>query len=164
MKEAMRRLAASVAVISALDGETRYAMAVSAVTSLSMEPPSLLFCVNRSASMYPILACGKHLCINLLSHSDAHQAVSVACSGALKGESRFQIGDWREDPDTRTPFLTDSQASLICVIEGIHHYGTHAIVIGKVKRIHLHGDVYPLIYVDGCYTSVVGKPPATVKA
>lgn len=160
MKQAMRRLAASVVVVSARDGDTRYAMAASAVTSLSMDPPSLLFCVNRSASIYPMLAHGKHFCINVLSGSDSHEALSVACSGAQKGESRFQIGDWREDPDTRTPFLGDSQASLICTIDGIHHYGTHAIIVGKVKRVHLHGEVYPLIYVDGRYTSVVDKPPA----
>ena len=156
MKQAMRRLAASVVVVSARDGDTRYAMAASSVTSLSMEPPSLLFCVNRTASLYPMLGHGKHVCINVLSGS--HEAISVACSGSQKGESRFEVGDWREDPDTKTPFLGDSQASLICVIDGIHYYGTHAIVIGKVKRVHLHGEVYPLIYVDGRYTSVVERP------
>jgi len=158
MKQAMRRLAASVVVVSARDGDTRYAMAASAVTSLSMDPPSLLFCANRTASIYPILSHGKDFCINVLSGS--HEALSVACSGGQKGEGRFQIGDWREDPDTKTPFLGDSQASLICSIDGIHHYGTHAIVIGKVKRVHLHGEVYPLIYLDGRYASVVGKPAA----
>src|SRR5512143_508842 len=92
MKQAMRRLAASVVVVSAREGETRYAMAASAVTSLSMDPPSLLICVNRSASIYPVLTHGKDFCINVLS--TAHEAVSVACSGAEKGEGRFAIGAW----------------------------------------------------------------------
>jgi flavin reductase (DIM6/NTAB) family NADH-FMN oxidoreductase RutF len=127
-----------------------------------MDPPSLLFCVNRSASIYPILSHGKHFCINVLS--SAHEALSVACSGAQKGEQRFEIGDWREDADTRTPYLGDSQASLICAIDGIHHYGTHAIVIGKVKRVHVHGDVDPLIYLDGRYTSAESKPVEPAQA
>ena len=55
MKQAMRRLAASVVVVTARDGDTRYAMAASACTSLSMEPPSILLCVNKTASIYPVL-------------------------------------------------------------------------------------------------------------
>src|SRR5262249_23281889 len=134
----------------------RHAMAASAVTSLSMEPPSLLICVNKTASIYPVLEGGSDFCINILSGS--HEALSVACSGKEKGEARFAIGDSRGDPHTHTPFLGDAQASLICGMDGIHHYGTHGIFIGKVKRVHLHGDVYPLVYIDGRYTSIVGQP------
>lgn len=153
MRQAMRRLAASVVVVTAREGKTRYAMAASAVTSLSMDPPSLLLCVNRNASIYPVLTSGGHFCVNVLS--GAHEALSIACSGAQKGEARFETGDWQDDADTHTPFLADAQASLICAVDGIHHYGTHAIFIGKVKRVHLHGDVDPLIYLDGRYTSIV---------
>jgi flavin reductase (DIM6/NTAB) family NADH-FMN oxidoreductase RutF len=153
----MRRLAASVVVVTARDSSgARHAMAASAVTSLSMEPPSLLVCVNRTASIYSVLAGGGHYCINILAGS--HEPLSVICSGKEKGEARFAVGDWRDDPDTKTPFLADAQASLICAIDGVHHYGTHGIFIGKVQRVHLHGDVYPLIYVDGRYTSVVQAP------
>jgi flavin reductase (DIM6/NTAB) family NADH-FMN oxidoreductase RutF len=147
MKQAMRRLAASVVVVTARDGGTRYAMAASAVTSLSMDPPSILLCVNKTASIYAILDHGRDFCVNVLS--GAHEALSIACSGGQKGEGRFAIGDWRDDPDTNTPFLGDAQASLVCAVDDIHHYGTHGIFVGKVKRVHLHGDVYPLIYVDG---------------
>jgi flavin reductase (DIM6/NTAB) family NADH-FMN oxidoreductase RutF len=160
MKQAMRRLAASVVVATARDGETRYAMAASACTSLSMEPPSILICVNKTASIYPILNHGRDFCINVLSGSKAHEAVSKACSGGEKGEGRFAIGDWAEDPDTRVPYLRDSQASLVCAVDAIHHYGSHGIFIGKVKRVHLHGDVYPLVYIDGRYSSVIESAAA----
>ena len=152
MKQAMRRLAAGVVVVSAREGEARFAMAASAVTSLSLAPPSILLCVNQSASVYPILKHGRHFCINALAGS--HADLSVACGGAKKSEDRFTIGDWRDDPDTHTPFLADSQASLICTVDVIHHYGTHGILVGKVKRVLLHGQVFPLIYVDGRYSSV----------
>src|SRR5471032_266617 len=130
MRQAMRRLAASVVVVSSRDGDTRFAMAASSCTSLSMDPPSVILCVNKSASIYPILNHGKDFCINLLAGS--HEAISAACSGGKKGEGRFEIGDWRDDPDTYVPFLHDAQASLICAVDGIHHYGSHGIFIGKV--------------------------------
>jgi len=154
MKQAMRRLAASVVIVTARDGNNvRNAMAATSCTSLSMEPPSLILCVNRTASLYPILDHGKDFCVNVLAGS--HEAVSVICSGAIKGEERFQTGAWENDPDTNVPFLADAQASLICSVDDIHHYGTHGIFIGKVKRVHLHGDVYPLIYLNGKYSSIV---------
>jgi flavin reductase (DIM6/NTAB) family NADH-FMN oxidoreductase RutF len=156
MRSAMRRLAASVVVVTARFEATRYAMAASAVTSLSMDPPSILLCVNKTASIYPVLEAGTDFCINVLSRS--HEPIAVASSGAQKGEGRFAVGDWRDDPDTNTPFLGDAQASLICAVDGIHYYGTHGIFIGRVKRVHLHGDVYPLVYVDGRYSSVVENP------
>ena len=161
MKQAMRRLAASVVVVTARDGDTRYAMAASACTSLSMEPPSILLCVNKTASIYPVLNHGKDFCVNVLS--GAHEALSIACSGGVKGEARFDVGDWQNDADTNTPFLGDAQASLICAVDDIHHYGTHGIFIGRVKRVHLHGDVHPLIYIDGRYSSLTAAAEA-VKA
>jgi flavin reductase (DIM6/NTAB) family NADH-FMN oxidoreductase RutF len=162
MKQAMRRLAASVVVVTARDGDTRYAMAASACTSLSMEPPSILLCVNKTASIYPVLDHGKDFCVNVLS--GAHEALSIACSGGVKGEARFDVGDWQNDADTNTPFLGDAQASLICAVDDIHHYGTHGIFIGKVKRVHLHGDVHPLIYIDGRYSSLTAIEKAATGA
>jgi len=154
MRKAMRRLAASVVVVTARDADDkRYAMAASSCTSLSMDPPSILLCVNKTASIYPILDQGRDFCINILS--GRHKDLSAACAGAMKGEDRFSIGEWRADPDTQTPFLSDAQASLICAVDGIHYYGTHGIFIGRVKRVHLHGDIYPLIYLDGRYSSIV---------
>ena len=162
MKQAMRRLAASVVVITARDGDTRYAMAASSCTSLSMDPPSIILCVNKTASIYPILNHGKDFCVNVLS--GAHEALSIACSGGVKGEARFDIGDWQNDPDTNTPFLGDAQASLICAVDDIHYYGTHGIFVGKVKRVHLHGEVHPLIYIDGRYSSLTDPAKATASA
>ncbi|HEY0941470.1 MAG TPA: flavin reductase family protein [Steroidobacter sp.] len=157
MREAMRRMAASVAVVSSRRAGERYAMAASAVTSLSLDPPSLLVCINREASIYPVLAAGSRFCINVLSA--AHEAVSAACSGARKGEARFAVGDWRDDSDTGTPYLGDAQASLICSMDAVHQYGTHGIVIGLVERVLLHGEVNPLIYLNGRYRSIRQTDP-----
>jgi flavin reductase len=48
-REAMRRLAATVNVVTARSGERCFGMTATAVTSLSMDPVSALVCVNRSA-------------------------------------------------------------------------------------------------------------------
>ena len=47
------------------------------------------------------------------------------------------------------PYLTDAQANLFCVVDGMLGYGTHTIFVGRVDAIRLHGETRPLIYGDG---------------
>lgn len=148
LRSGLRRLAKAVVVITAWDGERRWAMTATAVSELSMEPPSLLACVNRSASLYGPLAAGARFCINILRSDQL--SVSRACSGAAKGEARFLEGRWGSG-NGGTPYLEDAQASFFCTFESILEYGTHAIVIGAVQEVRLCGDVDPLVYVDGGY-------------
>ncbi|WP_455288657.1 flavin reductase family protein [Cupriavidus necator] len=150
MLKAMRRMARSVAVISCRHGEQRYSMSVTAVDSLSADPPSLLICINRGASIYPPLDAGADFCINLLAAD--HRDIAVDCSGRLKGEQRFTSGQW-EDDLLGVPCLRDAQANLFCEQDGRFDYGTHAVFIGRLREVRLAGEVSPLVYVDGAYTT-----------
>ncbi|TDF65160.1 flavin reductase family protein [Cupriavidus sp. L7L] len=150
MLKAMRRMARSVAVISCRDGERRYSMSVTAVDSLSADPPSLLICINRNSSIYPPLDAGTDFCINLLAAD--HQDIAVDCSGRLKGEERFTSGEW-EDDLLGVPCLRNAQANLVCRQDGRFDYGTHAVFIGRLREVRLAGEVSPLVYVDGAYTT-----------
>jgi flavin reductase (DIM6/NTAB) family NADH-FMN oxidoreductase RutF len=152
MKWALRRLAKAVVVITCKFEGGRFAMAATAVSELSMDPPSLLICVNRSASLFAPLTAGADFCVNILHSS--HEAVSVACSGKLQGEARFGEGQWAESEGLDLPYLVDSQASFACRNTQRVEYGTHGIFIGEVVRVMSHGPVDPLIYVDGRYASV----------
>lgn len=150
MLKAMRRMARSVAVISCRHGEQRYSMSVTAVDSLSADPPSLLICINRGASIYPPLDAGADFCINLLAAD--HRDIAVDCSGRLKGEQRFTSGQWDDDL-LGVPCLRDAQANLFCEQDGRFDYGTHAVFIGRLREVRLAGEVSPLVYVDGAYTT-----------
>jgi flavin reductase (DIM6/NTAB) family NADH-FMN oxidoreductase RutF len=147
---AMRRLARSVTVISCCDGERRYSMSATAVDSLSTEPPSLLICINRTASIFPPLDAGADFCINVLSAQ--HHHIAIDCSGRLKGEARFTTGNWQTSSHG-VPYLHDAQASLVCRQDGRFEYGTHTVFIGQLQQVLMSGDVDPLVYVDGVYTT-----------
>jgi flavin reductase (DIM6/NTAB) family NADH-FMN oxidoreductase RutF len=147
---AMRRLARSVAVISCRDGERRYSMSATAVDSLSTEPPSLLICINRSSSIFPPLDAGADFCVNVLAAQ--HEHIAIDCSGRLKGEDRFTTGNWQTSRDG-VPYLHDAQASLVCRQDGRFEYGTHAVFIGRLTEVLISGEVEPLVYVDGAYTT-----------
>lgn len=149
---ALRRMAKSVAVISCRHEGQRFAMAATAVSELSMDPPSMLIAVNRSASMHRPLTAGAPFAINILASSQAE--ISRRCGGGLRGEERFQLGTWADTPEG-VPILADAQANIICRQDGALPYGTHVVYVGRVTEVQLHGDIDPLIYLDGRYTAAV---------
>ena len=151
----LRRLGKAVVVITAWHDERRWAMTATAVSELSMDPPSLLVCVNKNASLHGPLTAGASFCVNIL-HCD-QLAVSNACSGKLKGEARFEQGEWGAGEDG-TPYLRDAQASFSCRYEKHVEHGTHAVVIGEVLSVDVAGDVDPLIYLDGGYARAAPLP------
>ncbi len=128
----MRRLASGVALITTSHEGRRFGMTATAVTSLSMEPPSLLVCVNQSASVHFPIASRETFCVNLLGASHAH--LGRLFSARPGGEARFQYGTWTEDEDG-LPLLEGSQASISCKVSLITNHGTHTIFVGEVLRV-----------------------------
>jgi flavin reductase (DIM6/NTAB) family NADH-FMN oxidoreductase RutF len=151
LRTGLRRLAKAVVVITTRHEGTRYAMAATAVSELSMDPPSLLICVNKSASLDAPLSAGAGFCVNIL-HGDQLD-VANTCAGQVKGEARFGLGNWAGEGEDH-PWLEDAQASFACRQEAVMDYGTHRIFIGRVEAVRLHGEVDPLVYVDGRYARV----------
>ena len=147
-KLALRRLASSVSVVTCRHNARNYAMTATSVSALSMEPPSMLVCVNRSATFHAALSQTNEFGINILSR--AHVVISKLCSGEASAENRFNVGDW--DTRAAAPVLVDAQAAIICRKDKQLEYGTHTVFMGRIISITMNGDVDPLIYVDGQYT------------
>jgi flavin reductase len=153
-REAMRRFAATVSIVSCACDGSRYGMSATAITSLSVDPPSLLVCVNKSAATHRVLRRGGRFCVNVLR--SFHWDLSQAFSGKVKGEDRFHLGNWSSE--NGLPFLSDAQANLFCEIARVMDYETHTIFIGRVYAARVQEDVDPLIYQDGKYA--IAQPVA----
>lgn len=152
LKQAMRRMAASVSIVSAADAGGRgYAMTATAVTSVSLEPPSLLVCVNQQAGIYGALEQGRPFCINILNGKQ--RALAELCSQGPQTRDRFAIGQWQNNA-AGIPYLPDAQANIFCINDKSLCYASHTIFIGRVESVTMHGEVSPLIYLDGTYLAV----------
>ena len=112
-RKAMRTLASAVSIVSTAHDDRRFGMTATAVCSLSMQPPTLLVCVNQSTSLHhPLLSAGR-FCINIL-HADQDE---LARTFGRKGmEDRFANGNWQVD-DRGVPFVADARASIFCAVE-----------------------------------------------
>jgi flavin reductase (DIM6/NTAB) family NADH-FMN oxidoreductase RutF len=145
-RTAMRRIAATVTIVSVADDRSKSGMTATAVSSVSADPPALLVCINRSAGTHAKMRQGKAFCVNVLGVD--HAPLSVAFGGKLLPEERFSLGTWHAD-ESGVPYLHDAQANIFCTVDAALDYGTHTIFVGKVRAIRLFGDVSPLIYGNG---------------
>ena len=146
-KKAMRRLASTVTIISTADANgNRYGMTATAVTSLAMDPPSLVICVNHSATIHSPLIGRQRFCVNVLTTE--HEDLVSAFSGGLKGDARFEVGVWQNE-ELGMPYLEDAQCNLFCDVDSVVSFATHSIVIGRVSAVRVEEGIKPLIYTDG---------------
>lgn len=145
-RQAMRRLATTVAIVTTGRGDEYAGMAATAVMSVTADPPTLVVAVNRNASMSPILDAHGWFCVNLLA--ERHEALVAVFGGAKSGKARFDDGDWTLSTDA-PPVLADAAASLVCETTGRFDVGTHTLVVGEVRAIASHPQIDPLIWVDG---------------
>lgn len=131
-RQVMRRLVASVTVVAAARKGERFGLTATAVTSLSFDPPSLVVCVNRSAASFPILAeVGQRFSVSILAADQ--QAVSQAFgTPGLSAEERFAVGDWRVSA-SGVPLLEGAAACVELIVDAVHPYGSHALIIGRAE-------------------------------
>ena len=144
---AMRRYIYSVSILSNKDEEgNSNAITVSSVTSISMEPPSLLVCINKNSRIHDTLKEGSKFCINLLSKDQ--EELSNICSDENKYDERFNDNNWNTD---KIPFLGNAQANIFCKVDKLTSYHTHTIVVGMVENATYSDEISTLTYVDGEY-------------
>jgi flavin reductase len=148
-RTAMRTFTGIVSLITACteEGEWR-GMAATAVTSISMEPPTCLVCVNRDTSLYPAIIAGRRFCINAM-HQD-HHGLIWSFTNSEHRDSRFQSGRWLVGRDD-VPFLEDAQSNIFCEMFDSISVGTHDVIFGHVVDVKLRLDHDPLLYGHGAY-------------
>ena len=156
-RSAMRQLVASVTIVTNRDAVTgrRSGMTATAVTSLSADPPALLVCVNRSASMHATLGADSLFCVNILG--EPHAELARSFGGMTEPELRFDAGAWDADAGG-VPFLTDAVAAVFCRVDRIVDYATHSIVIGRVLSAAVHPARRSLIYGNGKFALMAESP------
>lgn len=151
-KLAMRALVSAVTVVAVQDVEGVAAgLTATAVCSLSVDPPSLLVCVNRASTIAPGLRQDDAFSVNVLAEDQIDIAQAFGGQKTVRGAGRFIYGAWvRSAHDV--PLLADARASFECLVESVMDYATHHIVIGSVIDVHLrHPAPNPLLYGDGGY-------------
>jgi len=152
-RRAMRRVASTVNVITISGRGGPMGITATAMSSLAMEPPSLLVCINRAAAVHASMADMANFRVNIL-HRDQEEIARMFADRSLE-EGRFAAG-W-ELPEGEPPRLIDAQASILCRRIDHHQFGTHSIFIGVIEDVCVREDASPLLYWNGRYGKVCAE-------
>lgn len=144
-RHAMREFAAGVAIVACRDGGALNGCTATAVTSLSLTPPSLLVCLNRNSSTLAGIRRSGSFCVNILTARQQGLAERFAGRGGEHGADRFAEGDWLSLA-TDAPALSDACAAIDCRVDEIIEKHTHAILIGLVAAVRLDGAASALLH------------------
>ena len=149
LRDAMRQAAGGVSVVTAGIGADRAGLTVVSATSLSVDPPTMIVCVNRAASALPVIRRYRHFCVNILTVDQQAVAERFSGRGGVYGEGRYAGATWSQ-LETGALALDGALASIDCVVDEMIERHSHAILIGSVSAIRL-GHGRPLIYSQGGY-------------
>lgn len=160
-RDAMAGLAAAVNVITSDGPHGRAGFTATAVCSVTDQPPTLLVCINRSASVYALFTGNGTLCVNTLGHDQ--QALSNAFGGKTSQTERFAHGQWTTGM-TGAPVLNGASLAFECRVSRHVSVGTHDILFCEVERIHQQDDASALVYFGRQYHALEPARPAVAMA
>src|SRR5437773_4905357 len=144
-RQTVGQFVTGVTIIAAeIDGSVR-AMTANSFTSLSLDPPLVLFCVGKSAHLGQLVHTASGFSVNILQQDQQH--LSTYFAGGWKDETP---PDFTFEPWDGGPLLVGSVASLGCSMHAIHEGGDHWIVIGRVVALYRNETVTAsLIFCSG---------------
>jgi flavin reductase (DIM6/NTAB) family NADH-FMN oxidoreductase RutF len=150
-RAALGRFASGVTIVTTRDRDGRlHGITVSAFCSVSLDPPLILICIEKTAGSHRALEEGRAFVVNILREEQQHVSDRFASASPDKFDGlRFRPGI------ENLPVLEDALVSLECRLANACDGGDHTIYIGEVAAATVNDDK-PLIYFHGGYRKIDG--------
>jgi 3-hydroxy-9,10-secoandrosta-1,3,5(10)-triene-9,17-dione monooxygenase reductase component len=150
------RFASGVTVIAAQTAEGPVGMTCQSFSSVSLEPPLVMFCPAKTSRAWPLMQRAGFFCVNILAAGQA----DVSTAMATKGTDKFDGIEWRP-ASTGAPLLNGVVGYVDCTVHSVHEAGDHYVVLGRVRELgfgtgHDADAQAPLLYFRGSYDTVAG--------
>ena len=122
------RFASGVTVVTAISGGAPVGMTCQSFSSVSLDPPLVLFVPAKTSRAWPVIQRSGQFCVNFLAADQAELSNQMASRGADK----FAGVDWTPARETGSPILDGTLGYVDCQIHTVHEAGDHYVVIGRV--------------------------------
>jgi flavin reductase (DIM6/NTAB) family NADH-FMN oxidoreductase RutF len=143
MKQVNRQFVTGVTVVTAMDGDTPRGLAVNAFSSISLDPATVMVCIQRTSSTHDCLFRADHLAINILSTDQ----LDVVSTFAGKSDEKFRDLDWEPGP-FGSPLIAKSSAQMEVEIRERLQASTHTVFICRVAHAAVTENL-PMVYSAG---------------
>ena len=146
-REALSRWATGVTIVTSRAGDRIHGMTVSAFSEVSLDPPLVLVCAEKSSHTHPVIAAGGVFAVNILAHDQ--QALSDRFASKKDEFRRFEGVEY-EAGETGSPLLAGALAALDCRVVAAHEAGDHVIYVASVEEARV-SDHPPLVHYGRAY-------------
>jgi flavin reductase (DIM6/NTAB) family NADH-FMN oxidoreductase RutF len=152
-RDAVGRFATGVTVVTTHDEDEFRAMTANSFTSVSLDPPLVLICVVKSASIHEPIASSRRFAINILGEDQEDVSGLFARHGELEepmGGVPYHLGQ------LGVPLIEGALGWLECRLWADYDGGDHTIYVGEVAEIHVErAGGRPLLFFAGGYASML---------
>ncbi len=142
-REAMRRLASSVVMVTTHLDERPWGLTVSACCSVSMSPPSLLVSLGAHTASAGAITAAERFGVSMLGEAQQH----VARVGSRPGAPKFVAEYCDSTAECQSPAVAGALAHLDCTVSRRVDVADHVLFVGEVERVVLRpGEARPLVF------------------
>ncbi len=145
-KACLSRFVSGVTIVTYKNENNFGGLTVSSFSSLSIEPPLILFCLQKTAPSHEKIKSAGAFCVNILSNGQENLSNSFANHDQNKHELILQAGF--SEKVSGSPILKGTLAFLDCKLDNFFDGGDHSIVVGKVLDLGANPDTRPRLYYD----------------
>ncbi len=139
----MSHFTTGVAILTRCDTEGHpHGMTINSLTSASLEPPLLLFCLNKYSKTAHHFTEAPSFAVNILSGDQE----PLARSFAARDLKDWNEVEWVASSFLGNPILKGIVAALECKPKAIHTAGDHHILIAEVQHLDIFSTENPLIF------------------
>ncbi|MGW7065653.1 flavin reductase family protein [Streptomyces sp. NPDC054855] len=146
LRSVLRNLATGVTVVTTDTPEGPAGVSINSFTSVSLEPPLVLFCISRTSRTWPAIETAGHFAVSILGSGQERIARQFCATGVDRFAGQRLTTAW-----TGAPVLADAAAYLDCTLARVVDAGDHHVVIGEVVSAGALGDQRPLVFAHSRY-------------
>jgi flavin reductase (DIM6/NTAB) family NADH-FMN oxidoreductase RutF len=152
-RNALGHFATGVCVVTTIGADSEaVGVTVNSFASVSLDPPMVLWSLDRASDRFPVFMAATHFCVNVLDGSAQHLSHRLSRKGerSVADEACLQGA-------TMLPILKSALAHFECEVEARHEGGDHVIFVGRVVSFDHKRDGDPLLFYRGKYRALSGE-------
>ena len=146
-RDVLGRFASGVTVVTATSGGAPVGMTCQSFSSVSLDPPLVLFVPAKTSRAWPLIQRAGRFCVNFLSQQQAELSNTMAS----RGVDKFEAVEWHPSEATGSPLFDGTLGYVDCAIHAVHEAGDHYVVIGRVLDLRAGDAEGPLLFYQGKY-------------
>ncbi|MFJ3696011.1 flavin reductase [Streptomyces sp. NPDC090052] len=156
-REAMAHLPAAVNILTTDGPSGRCGITLSAVCSVTDNPPTVLVCVNRSSAMHDVFSANGRVCLNVLGGDQQELALHFAGATEVSMAERFSWNIWDRSQDV--PVLEDALVAVVGTVMDRKPMGSHSVLFVEIEQVRTRTGGQSLVYFNRSFHRLDSAPP-----